>query len=60
MYKLFFPYKIRHTIYWLLNAIATPAMDHRTVNWNLFARLSITIHQHPSSYNIRMYWCKCI
>ena len=32
-----------------LNAIAIPAMDHRTVNWNLFARLSTTIHQYPSS-----------
>jgi len=43
-----------------LNTIATPAMDHQTVNWNLFARLSITIHQHPSSYNVRMFWCNCI
>jgi len=35
-------------------------MGHRTVNWNLFARLSITINQRPSSYNIRMFWYKFI
>ena len=28
---------------------------------NLFARLlSTMIHQHPSSYNVRIFWCKCI
>ena len=46
--------------YWWFNAIMTQVIDHRLVNWNLLARLSITIHQHPSSYNIRMCWCKCI
>ena len=46
--------------YWWLNAFTIPAMDHRTVNWNLFARLSTKIHQHPSTYNIRTFWCKCM
>ena len=46
--------------YWWLNAIAIPSMDHQMINSNLFARLSTTIHQHPSSYNIKMFWCKCI
>jgi len=55
MCTLLFPCKI-DLFYWWLNAIVIPAMDHRTVNWNLFARLSITIHQHPSTYNIRMFW----
>ena len=39
--------------YWYANA--TPAMDHRTVNWNLFARLSTTIHQYPSSTTLEFY-----
>jgi len=53
MCTLLFPCKIR------LNVIAIPATVHQMVNWNLFARLPITIHQRPSSYNIRMFWCKC-
>ena len=47
--------------YWWSHAIiVTPGIDHQTVNWNLFTRLSITIHQHPSIYNVRMFWYKCI
>ena len=39
-----------------LNAIAIPAMEHRTVNWNLFARLStMTITTVPFQHNIRMF-----
>ena len=38
-----------------LNAIAIPAMDDRTVNWNLFARLSTMIHQYPSSTTLEFY-----
>jgi len=41
MCTLLFPAR-SDLFYWWLNAIATPAMDHRTVNWNLFARLSIS------------------
>jgi len=56
MCTVLFPCKIR----FILVVIECNCDPSDRVNWNLFARLSITFHQHPSSYNIRMFWCKCI
>jgi len=51
MCTVLFPCKIR----FILVVIECNCDPSDRVNWNLFARLSITFHQHPSSYNIRMF-----